>query len=221
MILTCISIDRYIAVSKPLRYPAIVTIRLAKCTLAVSLIMAVAFFVIGKIPGTPLYKHTGPTWSKSLSRSMAMTIFDRVFMITLYSVAIGPISIGMSLNVKAIMIAVRQARAIAALRPPGAQVGENNGSIELKGVKTILLISTINTVAWSPSIVRLWSRLGGLRISPGLDVSFAFLTLVNFWSNALVFARTNAAYRRSAKRLFKSVFSRNTLCGLETSNGAS
>ena len=210
LILTCISIDRYIAVSKPLRYQTIVTVRSAKIMLAVLLLPLFVCTVMEMIPGTPSYKLISPICSTV--QKVNLTYSEKSVVEALYAIAILPVDIGFTVNVCSLVISVRQARAVSAIRPPGGQGELNQRGLELKGVKTILLISGVNMLSWSPRIFRLRYMIytGGQRISPWVDVTLAFLTLVNFWSNAPIFARTNAAYRRAAKALFKSMFCKDT-----------
>ena len=206
VILTCISIDRYIAIRKPLRYDSIVTLFRMKILTFVLLIPTYVCFVMGMIPGTSPYKLVSPTCSKS--RGYNLTQGDVTTMYVLYSFAVTPIYTGVTLNFMSMVISIRQARAIAALQPVAGRENHPSG-MNFKGVKTILIISLVNAVAWAPSIIRLQFSLNpDAEISEEIDVLFSLLTLLNFWSNALIFARTNRAYRQAAAALFRSTFCR-------------
>ena len=142
LILTCISIDRYIAVSKPLRYQTIVTVRSAKIMLAVLLLPLFVCTVMEMIPGTPSYKLISPICSTV--QKVNLTYSEKSVVEALYAIAILPVDIGFTVNVCSLVISVRQARAVSAIRPPGGQGELNQRGLELKGVKTILLISGVN-----------------------------------------------------------------------------
>ena len=205
VILTYISIERYIAISKPLRYESIVTLSRMKIMICILLIPACVCIVMGMIPGTSPYKLVSPICSKSLM-GHDLIQSDVTVMYILYSFAITPINIGMALNFHSMVISIRQTRAIAALHPAGARE-HNRSRVDFKGVKTILIISAVNAVAWAPSIIRLQFLLTpSSEISEEVDVAFSLLTLINFWSNAFIFARTNRAYRQAATALFRSAF---------------
>ena len=54
--ISCLNIDRYIAISKPLRYRSIVNIRSALCCLALAACFSLIFAILAYIPGSPVYK---------------------------------------------------------------------------------------------------------------------------------------------------------------------
>ena len=209
--LSCLNIDRYIAISKPLRYPSFVNIRFALCCLALASCFPLVFVILCYIPGSPVFKlsnddnicHNGTILRVNFTSSEKVTIT------TIYSLIMVPIGTGMKLNLISMGIATRQARAIAAVAVPRL-AGENDVGhrrVELKGVKTVLFISVVNFISWVPTFVRLFLSISNIHpISKPTDILLTMLTLVNSWSNAFIFARTNAAYRRAARNSFQSIF---------------
>ena len=209
--ISCLNIDRYIAISKPLRYPSIVNIRSALCCLALATCFPLIFAILGYIPGSPVFKLSYPDYIRQNGTLLRVnfTSSEKVTISTLYSLTMVPIGTGITLNLISMGIATRQARAIAAVAVP-RRAGENNAEhrrVELKGVKTVMFISVVNLISWVPTCVRLFLAISSIHsISNTVDILLAMLTLVNSWSNAFIFARTNAAYRCAARNCFRSIF---------------
>ena len=153
--ISCLNIDRYIAISKPLRYPSIVNIRSAVCCLALATGFPLIFLILGFVPGSAVYKisHLDSMCQNGTVLSVNFTSSEKVIVTTLYSLSLVPILTGITLNLVSMGIATRQARAIAALAVPRL-AGKNKAGhhrVELKGVKTVLLISVVNMISWVPS----------------------------------------------------------------------
>ena len=136
-----------------------------------------------------------------------------MIIIIAFSFAVLPVWIGTILNVLSMVISIRHVSAIAAqmtVRSPDESSIENR-RLEYKGVKTISLISLVNVITWLPAMVRLsyplFRKQGTTDVIPiWLDHVLLLLTMVNFWSNAPIFARTNLAYRHAGKALVRSIF---------------
>ena len=124
--ISCLNIDRYIAISKPLRYPSIVNIRSAVCCLALALCFPLLFIILGYVPGSPVYKlsHHDYMCLNGKVLNVNFTSLEKLTISTLYSVSMVPIGTGITLNLISMGIATRQARAIAALAVPRL-AGEN------------------------------------------------------------------------------------------------
>ena len=211
IIISCLNIDRYIAISKPLRYPSIVNIRSGLCCFGLASGFPLIILILCFVPGTPFHRFSQDNYFSRnrtlLNQNVTLSEIATVF--TLYSLSMVPICTGITLNIISMGIATRQARAIAALAVPRG-VGEHNRGrrrVKLKGVKTVLLISVVNLISWVPANVRIYFTITAIRsISEPVDVLLTMLTLVNSWSNAFIFARTNVAYRRAARDSFRSIF---------------
>ena len=220
--LTCVNVDRYIAVSRPLRYHSIVTIRFAKMALGLTFIPVLAFITISLVPQTPCNKLLR-VYCTSRNETLDMDKTERVFLASSYVLLMTPIFVGMTLNFVSMIISVQHARALVAapaMEAPASLGHERNrpNILACKGVKTILLISAVNLLALAPNNVRLNFTLRGSDLPAWLDVILAILTLVNFWSNAPIFALTNAAYRNQGKALIKSLHCKDARAILRTSS---
>ena len=223
--LTLINIDRYIAIIRPLRYHSIVTYRSVQTALGLSLIPTAGFVVTSLVPQTPLYRLLGPTCTLTRNETLIIDTTDRTALSALFVLIMAPIFTGMALNFGSMMISLRHARAVGvaastAAAPSSDPERRRPNILACKGVRTILLISAVNILAWTPAIVRFNYTLStGSQLPAWLDVTLAILTLVNFWSNAPIFARTNAAYRTHGKALIKSLLCRESKAiPLRTSN---
>ena len=208
-----LNIERYIAISKPLRYPSIVNIRSTLSCLALSTCFPLIFLILLFVPGSPVYKlfliQERNMCLNETAMGLNFTSSEKATFYTLYFLSTVPIHFGITLNLISMGIATRQARAIAALAVPRGDSENNAGHlrVKLKGIKTVLFISVVNLISWVPSIVQLFFNITTKRsISKTADVLLTMLTLVNSWSNAFIFARTNAAYRRAARDSFRSIF---------------
>lgn len=151
----------------------------------------------------------------SSNETLQLTGSEQAIIIIMYSWSILSILSGIVLNLVSMAVATRQARAIADMA--AARGGGKNGVAErgreqdmMKGGKTILIIS-VHAICLIPTIFYfLYSAKDiGMNFSPRLpNFLMGRLSLVNFWSNASAFARTNVLYRRAAKRIFLSIVSR-------------
>ena len=221
--ISCLNIDRYIAISKPLRYPSIVNIRSVLSFFALSTGFVLLYVILVQVPGFPAYKlyriqenymcGNGTMLGPDVTSSEKATIVTLSFLSTL------PIYIGITLNLISMGIATRQARAIAALPVPRG-AGENNAGhlrIEFKGVKTVLFISVVNLISLVPTLVRLFFMIMiSSLMSKTADVLLTMLTLVNFWSNAFIFAGPMQSIDVQPKTAFDQSFAPKTNCGLLT-----
>ena len=210
--LSCISIDRYIAISRPLHYPILVTTRRTTIWFGLMLLIPLSIFISGFIPNTPLYTFAGYTCYSSHGTSDRMTF-------SLSSIATAALSallfvsvpslLGFILNCGSMKISIHQARAVAAQQ---AVVGANrikDPPVDYKGVKTLILIGIVNAISWLPaSVLFLYPVLGSPVIPIWPHFILRQLTMVTFWSNALIFARTNKTYRRAGRLLLRSIFCR-------------
>ena len=155
--ISCINIDRYVAISKPLRYPSIVNIRSALSCFALSSCFFLIYVIFVQVPGSPVFELSNHDYmcQNGTEQIVNFTSSEKVIITTLYSLSMVPICTDITLTLISMGIATRQARAIAAVAVP-RRAGENDAGhrrIELKGVKTVLFISVVNLISWVPTYV--------------------------------------------------------------------
>eukprot|EP00057_Strongylocentrotus_purpuratus_P012682 XP_011667156.1 PREDICTED: trace amine-associated receptor 1-like [Strongylocentrotus purpuratus] len=102
-------------------------------------------------------------------------------------------------NGRLVLIARRHARQIAAV-----EAAVNAGNIALpppcgagmKGLKTVLVITTVFYLAWLPStIINFLSPIPGIQIPPILILFVRYAITSNSWWNAFVYWIMNKSYR--------------------------
>lgn len=115
--LSCISIDRYIAISRPLHYPILVTPRRTTIWLCLLLLIPLSIFISGFIPKTPIYTFAGSTCYSSHGTSQRMTFssssISTAALLAFLFISV-PTALAVILNCGSMKISIHQAHAVAA-----------------------------------------------------------------------------------------------------------
>ena len=111
--LTCINVDRYIAISRPLRYHSILTPRFVRIGLGLTVIPVLAFITSSLVPNSPLYNLFRVGCGMSRNETLDIDKTDKMVLYATQFLLMAPIFVGMTLNFVSMMISVRQARAVS------------------------------------------------------------------------------------------------------------
>ena len=172
-ILTLASVDRYIAVTRPLQYYSLASRKRMVCALIAVMILALlnsgGSYLQSELTGVcHPYGTTCPSIIKPSFIIYNFIPFTAVVVTTL-------------VNVRLVLIARRHGRQIAAL-----EAAVNAGNIALpppcgagmKGLKTVLVITTVFYLAWLPStIINFLSPIPGIQIPQFSSISWGMLSL--------------------------------------------
>ncbi|XP_072032888.1 histamine H2 receptor-like [Amphiura filiformis] len=205
--LVLISLDRYVAVTKPLRYVVIVTRKKVIIVIAILWAFELVFCsVVFAFTGAPIkYDHTvakcTPVWRPGKDTPMLL--------VTLTLTIVIPFLMMIFIYTRLFLIAQVQIKKMRHLRSLGSREGDRNGvSIsthsDRKASRTFFVITLVFAFSWLPyTISAFYSNISGH--SPNKVVQFlaVWVIISSSWSDVLVFAGMNSSFRLAAKRLFK------------------
>ena len=220
--LVCISIDRIIAVTNPLRYPSIVTRRRA-------LVVTTAVWICCFLIIACLWHNSPPVEYNDASVTCAWMWEDDTQCLAVaicigLSLFIVPCIIMSVLYLRLLMISQKHARRIAASSPAASlnrspslgthrssdsSEGSGRFSNDHKALKMFFVVTFAFTVAWAPySITSLFSCVTGITIAEWSEFLVHWLAFSNSWFNVIIYVCMNTSLRNTAVRLLR----RNKQC---------
>ncbi|XP_071509948.1 trace amine-associated receptor 6-like [Diadema antillarum] len=208
--LLLVSLDRYIAVTRPLRYESIVTNRrigiAVTAAWALTLTYAVARISVDSDGSAKHFIYSYCLGERSSSSNISM-VFDLLVLISILIVG----AFLMVLNIRILLIAIRQANRIAivedAMRAPGAPRKRGNSSRHVKATKITLLMVSSFLVCFMP----LASFLGAARYITSdrwyvtADDCAFFLVCVSSMTNPLIYFSRDTTFRENAVSILRSL----------------
>eukprot|EP00057_Strongylocentrotus_purpuratus_P008799 XP_011663273.1 PREDICTED: uncharacterized protein LOC105437867 [Strongylocentrotus purpuratus] len=228
--LTCLlNINRYIIVTRPLRYHLIVTDRRASVILGVAIAESILLTIImAPIPGMPaeqLQTHMCVQREKEIKGSYYL-----IFLIAYVVVAV---CITIVSTVKLLAISRRQSNAIPAIGEVTSKTPTISGGLKVtdlqstntsviiadcrgratttkiqptrnrRALLTIFLLNVVVLISWMPLIIFYGLAFGGVTVPSILKSSMMILIMSTTWWHCLVYLVTNKAFRETALLILK------------------
>ncbi|XP_038057234.1 beta-1 adrenergic receptor-like [Patiria miniata] len=194
--LLLLTVDRYIAISHPLRYPSIMTVFRSKIivcsTWAVTIISCVVMYGTYK---TSTISQDGP------HRLCLGDPYDwRGYLVV--TILVVPLAAIFTLYAHIAMIARNQARRIAAENQAGN--GQGGQRINTRSTTTIIIITGTVIITWIPTLIRL-AIASHIKWQP-YDRYLAYmftqaLILSNGWLNVIIYYLRNSDLRQGLRSL--------------------
>ncbi|XP_038057233.1 octopamine receptor beta-2R-like [Patiria miniata] len=193
--LLLLTVDRYIAISRPLQYPSIMTVFRSKIIVlstwaAVSIICIVVFGIDGSgiVSLDTHYYHckAGYDWRHHLAVALLVITILSIFVLYAHIA----------------MIAHNQARRIAAENQAGN--GQGGQRINTRSTTTIIIITGALTITWMPIVI--WLGMNSQNKSETYDSHLAAmftqaLVLSSGWLNVVIYYLRNRDLRQALRGL--------------------
>ena len=205
--LMCISIDRYLAVTKPLRYISVVTLPRARFVVSIVWSTCVIFIATVVTATWPPFQniHYDSILCNCIVKFFDGKVFPRALGAAAVCVLIPSVVISVT-NSRLLMISIGHAKRIHAL--PGHRAGGQNHRIstkELKAVKTTLTITGIYYVAWTPFITtQIYQAISPTPVADWLHFLAGYLVICNSWWNVFIYCFMNRMFMEKLKELLNS-----------------
>ncbi|XP_022098586.1 beta-4C adrenergic receptor-like [Acanthaster planci] len=219
--LLLINAERYVCISRPLRYSEIVTVNRARgavvCVWIFALFLGLSnCFLPGRVANYHEYLHSCFFDPSSGNPDVMGTLCVILFVFAPFPVLI-------LMYIRIFVIARRhakdmEARAIAMYEQAQRLSLQENGRISLdqgrrrffpeyKAAKTFGIITFTYAVAWMPFFcIVIYENLTLTKAPRGLTVTAACMALSNSWLNVLVYYVRNALFRDAAKDILSKCF---------------
>nr|XP_054767509.1 probable G-protein coupled receptor 21 [Lytechinus pictus] len=199
-ILTLASVDRYIAVTRPLQYHSIVTRKMMIIALTTVMILAL-------LNSGGSYLQSVLTGECHPFGNICLSLIKPSFIIYAL-IPLTALIVTTYVNVRLVLISHSHARQIAALEaavnagniapPPPRRAG-------MKGLKTVLVITCMFYLAWIPgTIVSFINPIPAITVPPVITLIMRYAITSNSWWNACVYFFMNKSYRRLVFKIIGS-----------------
>lgn len=204
--LMCISLDRYLAVTKPLRYIVIVTLSRARLVVLTVWIICIIFIVLVVSATWPPFQII--TYDAVLCTCIVSFFDGKVLPQALTAAAVCVLvpSIVISFtNAKLLMISIGHAKRIHALPGHHQERGGNQAMsvIELKAVKTTLTITGIYYIAWTPFLIaQLYRAFSSMPAAGWIQFVTGSLVISNSWWNVFIYSFMNKTFMEKFNEMF-------------------
>ncbi|XP_041915467.1 probable G-protein coupled receptor 21 [Alosa alosa] len=218
--LACVSVERYVAVTRPLSYAALVTpCRLRACIVLIWIYSALVFLPAFLGWGKPGYHGDVVEWCAHWETRPAFTAF---IMAALYA----PATLTVCFTYAHIFRICRQhTRQISERRarygpqeptPPAtgggghtpcslasssATSGGNGGSPDKRYATVLFRITSVFYLLWLPYILYFLLESAGIYRHAGASFLTTWLAISNSFCNCLIYSLSNSAFRKGLKRL--------------------
>ena len=197
--LMCISLDRYLAVTKPLRYISIVTVSRARFAVLTVWITCIIFIVLLGLATWPPFQII--TYDAVLCTCIVSFFDGKVLTQALSAAAVCVLvpSIVISVtNARLLMISIGHAKRIHALPGRPRERGQHQGIslLEIKAVKTTLTITGIYFVVWTPFLIaQLYRAFSSAPAAEWIQFVTGSLVISNSWWNVFIYCFMNKTFK--------------------------
>ncbi|XP_022088755.1 beta-2 adrenergic receptor-like [Acanthaster planci] len=199
--LMCISVDRFLAVTRPLRYVTIVTLKRAR--FVITAVWLVCFIFIAFVDTATWPPLQNIEYDTVLCNCIVKFFDDRVFPRALAAAAVCvvlPSIIITATNAKLLVVTIAHAKRIDAL-PRNHNFndgGRRISSREFKAVRTTLVITGIYYMAWAPFLAtQIYLAFSSVAIADWLHFLSGYLVLSNSWWNVFIYSFMNKSFRKT------------------------
>uniref|UniRef100_A0A665WRX8 G protein-coupled receptor 21 n=1 Tax=Echeneis naucrates TaxID=173247 RepID=A0A665WRX8_ECHNA len=184
--LACVSVDRYIAITRPLTYASLVTpCRVRCCIILIWLYSALVFLPSFLGWGKPGYHGDVVEWCAVQWRTSP--VFTTFIVALLYA----PAALTVCFTYANIFKICRQhTREISERHALGSVVKDNSGSEQ-----------SVFYILWLPYILYFLLESGGIYHHPAASFLTTWLAISNSFCNCLIYSLSNSAFRKGLKRL--------------------
>ena len=192
LFLTLICIDRYIAITRPLHYHMIVTVkRILVCVSGSLILMFASLFMCATIT----HPFDNIRYLPEISSCMVDLIHPCIATLTVIifsSFLFQPFVILTSMYCRILYIANRSAKEMA------NNSSRRQRSFNRQATKTTLVITGAFAISWSPYVVsKVYSAATQIILDPELTFFAAFLASMNSWWNFIIYSVMNRQFRQT------------------------
>ena len=234
-----LNVERYIAVTNPLRYPVFLTTNRAYVIVALAWMASIAVvlsYAIYFYSSSTAVELTGENIGCKIDYKDSIEIFLLILKVVMISII--PLIVTIGLYTHLFFIARRHAKRIAANERviPSAISGDTStessnsntnrwASIrsicnrsEMKAATTFFLITFSSVLAWLPyAILELYTSLTGNAVAAHVNFSVRLLMLSHCWLNVVIYYMRSNAFRQTfgdmlPKRGFSCCYKRCSSC---------
>uniref|UniRef100_A0A3Q3ATR8 G protein-coupled receptor 21 n=1 Tax=Kryptolebias marmoratus TaxID=37003 RepID=A0A3Q3ATR8_KRYMA len=209
--LACVSVDRYIAITRPLTYSSLVTPCRVRCCIVLiwlysALVFLPSFFGWGK-PGYhgDVVKWCAVEWRTSPS-------FTSFIVALLYAPA-------------ALTVCFTYANIFKICRQHTREISERHQSTstypDKRYAMVLFRITSVFYILWLPYILYFLLESGGIYHHPAASFFTTWLAISNSFCNCLIYSLSNSAFRKGLKRLCSFCLQRSSgdKCHVPAING--
>ena len=201
--LVALSAERYLAITMPLRYPSIVTLRGTRITLASIWIGAMLFETLVAYMYNFNVYFDAPTymcWFLSLQSGSWITFVSFILFL------VAPLILIVTLYARMYHIARGHLKRIHAEESSLRSLGKNTKT-ESKAATTFVIITVAYGMCATPGIVfSLYTSITGSDIASYYQFLVFIAVYGNSWVNTLVYYARTKAFRNTAKQLLADAF---------------
>ena len=190
LILMLLTIDKYLRITKPLKYLQWMNPFRAKILVTTAFVSPVPVFVLGAFPlffFTALKEHCSPPFYVN-----RVILFTCGYLLVL-------LVISLILNTQILLVVRKQHKRISNI--PGTQATDRRGNM-YKGPLTVFMLNVVSYTVW---LTWALTCLASLRFQSSLSLIqmgiLSFLWQLTTWCNPIVMLMTNRSYRRIVKRV--------------------
>ena len=203
--LMLLTVDRFIAVIKPLHYPTILPQSRVKLITIILWVVIIICGVVTSLVNTVVFNDCVALCLPKLPRA----VIDSVVICILYYV--WPVLVIFGMNLKLCQVSCTHARRIRAMVsvPDAGQHGVpplparriHRRLIHGKAVSVVFFVTLGFAVTWlAYYVVILLSAFGGHEASEWIQFTVVWLALSNSWLNVIIYALLNRAFRETASK---------------------